>query len=391
MVKFNSFNRLSVRKGCSAVVAPALGVIIMHALSRTAFTAAAPFALAALLLSSTSALAQSEAQPLPPQASPAPAPQAAVPDAVPASADAPSVVLSRRLVAAASAFETYTARAGAIRADFSDAASVSQALQTGSAYEPKQIQAGEIAYAAIVALQDPAFVEGALRWARNPQAATDLLADPSVIARMPAAQEAAARVSAALRERGGLVLKAGQQVKQSAYDIQHQPWSLARVADPQGVLAKSKALSQIDFTPAPEDTARLVKSAAVTPAGGDASALAMPVVQRSLALAALAVMGKAGDGSEAALQPLLADAKSNDCMRMAKLNLYQCLAVAGPHYEDVFCLGQHGLMDTGQCVIAAATPRPGYGTQLASRASWSPTPGAMLIPVASVSAASPQP
>jgi len=24
-------------------------------------------------------------------------------------------------------------------------------------------------------------------------------------------------------------------------------------------------------------------------------------------------------------------------MKMAKLNLYQCLAVAGPHYEDVFC------------------------------------------------------
>ena len=33
---------------------------------------------------------------------------------------------------------------------------------------------------------------------------------------------------------------------------------------------------------------------------------------------------------------------------MSKLNLYQCLAVAKPHYEDVFCLGQHVLIDTGQ-------------------------------------------
>ena len=39
---------------------------------------------------------------------------------------------------------------------------------------------------------------------------------------------------------------------------------------------------------------------------------------------------------------------------MAKLNLYQCLAVARPNYEDVFCLGQHAMMDTGRCMIRAA-------------------------------------
>jgi hypothetical protein len=41
-------------------------------------------------------------------------------------------------------------------------------------------------------------------------------------------------------------------------------------------------------------------------------------------------------------------------MNMAKLNLYQCLAVSKPHYEDVFCLGQHIMMDTGRCVIKAS-------------------------------------
>ena len=47
------------------------------------------------------------------------------------------------------------------------------------------------------------------------------------------------------------------------------------------------------------------------------------------------------------------------CMSMSKLNLYQCLAVAGPHYEDVFCLGQHAMMDTGKCMIkAAGLPEP---------------------------------
>jgi hypothetical protein len=57
---------------------------------------------------------------------------------------------------------------------------------------------------------------------------------------------------------------------------------------------------------------------------------------------------------------------------MAKLNLYQCMAVAGPQYEDIYCLGQHGMSDTGQCVGTAAhgaaqsfaayapTPEPAY-------------------------------
>jgi len=47
------------------------------------------------------------------------------------------------------------------------------------------------------------------------------------------------------------------------------------------------------------------------------------------------------------------------CMATSKLNLYQCLAVSRPNYEDVFCLGQHVMMDTGRCVIrAAGLPEP---------------------------------
>jgi hypothetical protein len=39
---------------------------------------------------------------------------------------------------------------------------------------------------------------------------------------------------------------------------------------------------------------------------------------------------------------------------MAKLNLFQCMAVAGPHYEDVFCLSQHAMLEAGQCLAEAA-------------------------------------
>ena len=80
---------------------------------------------------------------------------------------------------------------------------------------------------------------------------------------------------------------------------------------------------------------------------------------RSLAIGALAVLGEAGDANLEHLLALTAEPNITSCMSMSKLNLYQCLAVARPHYEDVFCLGQHVMMDTGRCVIrAAGLPEP---------------------------------
>jgi hypothetical protein len=75
------------------------------------------------------------------------------------------------------------------------------------------------------------------------------------------------------------------------------------------------------------------------------------MVVRSLAVAALAALGYADDPSLEQVMPIMAEPNSAQCLNMSKLNLYQCLAVARPHYEDVFCLGQHVLMDTGSCLM----------------------------------------
>ena len=71
-----------------------------------------------------------------------------------------------------------------------------------------------------------------------------------------------------------------------------------------------------------------------------------------VALAALSARGEAGRG-----KALMSDPRSAACLRIAKLNLYQCLASAGPHYEDIYCLGQHAMIDPGQCVVDAAAPK----------------------------------
>jgi hypothetical protein len=84
-----------------------------------------------------------------------------------------------------------------------------------------------------------------------------------------------------------------------------------------------------------------------------------PLVIRSLAVAALAGLGSATDANIETLNAIMVEPNVNSCATMAKLNLYQCLAVAKPHYEDVFCLGQHAMMDTARCVIkASGQPEP---------------------------------
>ena len=63
-------------------------------------------------------------------------------------------------------------------------------------------------------------------------------------------------------------------------------------------------------------------------------------------------------GQEAQGRSLTSEPRSAMCVRMAKLNYHQCLASAGPHYEDIYCLGQHAMIDPGQCVIEATQAGP---------------------------------
>ncbi len=77
---------------------------------------------------------------------------------------------------------------------------------------------------------------------------------------------------------------------------------------------------------------------------------------------------------------------------MSKLNLYQCLAVSKPHYEDVFCLGQHALMDTGRCMVkgvGAVDPIEVYTSPLKIAAPTPPAASPTVIPASTGGAAQP--
>ncbi len=309
--------------------------------------------------------------------------------AIPANAVAPPpVTLSGRVIEEASDYHVYMQRAGRITPSFTNGPQIEASLSTGEGYEAQELSRGVIAYGALVALQDPEFVASVRTFAVDPEGrhslAARLVSDPGYVAALPGAPSAAGLVIATLNADSARVRGAGEMVKQFAYDVQHQAWSKRDITDPVGRLAHAKQVSNAPMTPVPEDVNQLrgavggpdskVVSRDLLVSGQASGPPYTPVVTRALAVAALAALGEGGDENDAQVESLLNESSGGFCLNMSKLNLYQCLAVAKPWYEDVFCLGQHVLIDTGQCVAKeAGTVQP---VQMAVTPTRSGAPGA---------------
>jgi hypothetical protein len=295
------------------------------------------------------AACQSPAPPPPPPVAAAPPPP-------------PPVLMPSRLIEMAGVYKEYVDRAAKIDPGFTGGESIATSLKTAETYEADQFQRGETAYAAIVALQDPTFVASLRAFAydadQRTKIANAILADPNYATTFKGADSAAGLVIAALAEQGQRLAAVGSKVKQAAYDVQHQSWSKAEVPDRPARLALAKSLSSAPQTAEADDTANLQQVARgaspMTVSGAPVGPPYTALVTRALAVAAMAALGEGGEEYTDQLNGLLAEPTQSTCLHMAKLNLYQCLAVSRPHYEDVFCLGQHILADTGQCIVKAA-------------------------------------
>jgi hypothetical protein len=324
-------------------------------------------ALTALAVVATTLLASCETPP-----PPAPPPVVAAPPAP------PPITLSSSIVEKASAFRGYMRRAGAIGATFENPDQIQASLKVGVGYEPKQFLSGATAYAAVLALQDPTFVASVRTFAVDPtqrqQVINQLVADPAYAVGFKGSDTAAGLIIDTLNADGVKLYTAGKAVKQAAYDVQRSKWSSLPVLDRDGRLAYAKTMSatpgladSADMATLQQASMGVVPLVPAPPAAPATGAVALtvsgprsapppykPLVIRGLAVAALAALGYAGDDKLPLIEAVMAEPASAMCLNMAKLNLYQCLAVAKPHYEDVFCLGQHIMIDTGMCVIKAS-------------------------------------
>ncbi len=274
----------------------------------------------------------------------------------------PPITLAPQLIQEASAWRGYMARAGAIAPQFADGGQIASSLKLAAAYEPRQFQRGAVAYAAILALQDPTYVQGLRAQAASPASRMALrdqiVANPNTVVNLPGAQGAADLIVAGLGSEATRLLLSGRAVKQAAYDVQRMPWSKKEVANREGRLIEARTLSTSPMLGDASDVLMLSQAyngaTPMTVVGQSAPAPWSPLVIRGMALGALAALGEAGDADSPQINSVTEEQSSGFCLKMAKLNLYQCLAVSKPHYEDVFCLGQHIMIDTGQCMIKAS-------------------------------------
>jgi hypothetical protein len=253
------------------------------------------------------------------------------------------------LVAQAGAFESFVRHARAIDADFSGPSEVAQAVQAGAAHSPPELESGMVAFAALAALQEPRFV-AAVRAQPAGDLARRIAADPAVVLGLAGGQQASARASGALYAEGQALAAEGRKVKQASYAVQHQAWSKDMAPDHPGELARVKRAGMAGYRPQDGDGARVAEALSD---GASRAGPASPLVTHGVALAALSLLGQEGRDHS-----LTSDVRTSSCLRLAKLNYHQCLASAGPHYEDIFCLGQHAMIDPGQCVIEATEAGP---------------------------------
>ncbi|MGI8839864.1 MAG: hypothetical protein ACR2F8_03625 [Caulobacteraceae bacterium] len=298
------------------------------------------------------------------EARPKPQPVYEPPPPPPPPPPAGPVGLPERLLSDAAAYEAYLDRATATSPGFTSGASVEQALKAGAAYEPKAFIRGAVAYAAVAALEDPAFVAELRAAGNSPEnrrlMVSYIVADPAyAIINFKDSDGAAGLAKEALGGAGLRLNATGKTIKQSAYDVQHQDWSKQEIADRSGRLAAVEASSADPVGPRADDHVPALQRAAsgvepLTLSAPPAAPPYTPLVARALQVAAIAALGEAGDEAYDELAALAVDDNTASCLHIAKLNLYQCLAVAKPNYEDIFCTGQHALADTGACLAKNA-------------------------------------
>lgn len=283
----------------------------------------------------------------------------------------PPIALNQSVADAASVYLTFVRELNTVKAGgFQSAEEIQAEIRKGAAYDAAQMSRGMIAYGAILALQSPEFVSGVRQFAANPtqrqQMISRIVADPAYAATLPGADSAVGLMVSTLIQDIDSLTRIADGVEQDAYTIQERNdprrrWATQAVADRTGRLQSAKTLS-VPQMPSAEESSRLL--AAAHSGSGLVAERAVrgapytPAVVNSLAIAALAALGAAGEDARANTDALTNESNNEFCLNMSKLMLYQCLAASRPNYEDIFCTGRHIVRDLAQCTAQFAGPRP---------------------------------
>jgi hypothetical protein len=315
-------------------------------------------------------------------------PEATPPAPPPVVTPLPAVSLNEGVAQAASIYVAFVRQVGSIKAGFPDAESIQAALRTGSASDPAQLSRGMIAYGSILALQSPEYVAGVRQFGSTPalrqQMIARIVADPAYAATLPGAEAAAGLIVATMGKDAEALTAIAEAVEGDAYTIQERRdprrrWAVTPVANREVRLQSAKTLS-VTQLPSAEESARLFAAANsgsglnLTPATRGAPFT--PAIVNSLAIAALAALGAAGEDAKANTDALTTESNNEFCTNMSRLMLYQCLAASRPSYEDMFCVGRHVVRDLAQCTAQYTGPMQTPAAPAVTVAASTPAPGA---------------
>lgn len=253
-------------------------------------------------------------------------------------------------------------------------------------HDPDRLSAGIVAFAALTATENPAYVAGlqeAVDLYGKEQILEAVAVDPRVASDLPGAEAAAQSVLSLVKSDAARMLRLGERFETRAREIASTSWGKTRLRNQQSrvdeiaQLARARQVAApalphvlaggvtapVLTAAAPEWRASMATADAQEPTGAQEAAVPQTEAPRAAPLAtadaraqrfvdrvlALATVYAVNGGADAPDERYLGNPRSRQCLISAKLNLDQCIAASSSPYEATYCLGRHGLSEAGGC------------------------------------------
>lgn len=241
-----------------------------------------------------------------------------------------------------------------------------------NSHDPEAVAVGQIAFAALIAADTPAFAEAIERRANKPrnreQFLADLRANPAMVRELDGVDEAIMAIRAASLRDSARISQAGDRYIANAYKLQQTGWARSKLAtNGPARLNEARAFSSARTWPMQKPLPAILSKAgnrrpnlaarpAWTPAWAEAPAgeapIALDTARQIYLTKALVVAARYAldDLNEGHIDAFASDKTNTRCYKMAMLNFDQCIAATRTSYEEAFCIGTHGLNDVSRCV-----------------------------------------
>ncbi|WP_428410056.1 hypothetical protein [Hyphococcus sp.] len=259
---------------------------------------------------------------------------------------------------------------------FNNAEVTREAHRRLAAHDSAALSSGWVAYAALVAADQPGFAEALEKELdKKPNKRKGELGgidglmsavaqDPAYLRKLPGADDAVKAVLAMTVQDGARITELGEAYKTQAYALQKTSWGKAKISPSQTRLDEAATYGRSRGAPAAPVLVRAENNGVLAPALASArgqwaadwgaGADEGKMTEKNAEVVIDRILNLAARYSTNSLNPKIVEVyaqntKSERCLSMAKLTLDQCIAATRTPYEEAFCLGEHGLKDVATC------------------------------------------